>query len=1194
MLGNITNGIFVPSNSQTRFRKKSMFQALTKTMNPNPGSGSGDQHVAGPHHSVGTDQPSNNSSVEASNWKVLQDSRSQRPGRRRRVKRLELIEMFITDNLDDTKENFDTKFKRLLKAVPSDCPAPSYDEFFIYFFLGSILTIPDTLIGKIGIKSLYFSLHFTDKRDKIAKLVFEIEKKGDKNRQLLLRTVICNNSKGVSSESYYSDDNIQEIIGKLNPADRASYNVDARIFHLILGKDARKIETLRDEKTEQTLTQALQMIPENDSSTDYSAEFTRVDLQSEKDSLILDEALEKLSQEVATVEEGVKELLSKLIEVCETNERHFPRVAGRSDTDHRCYKESRFHGFIYGALVLNFNSKYHLNCYVERASGRGGGADLTLISRKDNYKNRNLDAVPVIIELKADQSASRDGLPEVKRNVFSNVRTFSNYAIISCASYWSTEGKEKEISKNNFAVLQTKDKLVSRICEISVPQGLLKLISENYNEPDHLKFSNLIEEELERLHHSIPSMEKISGSPNYLSRLILGEFLTIHNGWKKFAFVYNDKKISESVTSFLLQQNGDIIILNIIELELKDEKIKKNKKKSNKNEEEQEQNFESKFEFIRTIPIIDDRINVERTNRICQIDIGINPTQTKRFSYEESTKKKYLQRLEIKIMDFDTYQEKEKHFGNHAEVKCINYLNSDEMGDLKIVTDGKLLETLGELNALIAPDVRKKSIANNNLVAVIHGLFIGGKNIFQRSDKVFKILAKTSIAYKKDLDLAVIIGDKIRSTSNEIQAIVTCTSKPDELTRLGLTSLTQKLRATVQLVNFNKDESISIENIHIPIDHQSICEADTKIDFMDAIQDGNTRELKDLLDHPTSRKEIRDNKDLYEQGLELAIKCENIQILHLLWQNAVINEDQRTVLLRNILRFVVEKGDLYSIGYFLEQGAVINDLDGDFLYSLRRQDNWNETVKFLISKRIDDKIIRNCFALAVEYEEIDTLKWLLENAINQDQKTNVLNDYYGNDRLTPIHVAVETGDVDLVEYFIQQGADVNYLGESFLYSLTRRTDLHWEEMVKFLISKGVHPDAIMSSKGRTLLHKCMLEENDLTEFLIEKGADVKFTDRKGRTPLDYAAYRTDYNTDSDIEEMLSEESSSENSNDDEESENEAEAETEDNDDSEDWFARLYIDGRETPAGTISSNSSLSDKNDDLDFSPSSISDDGSE
>ncbi|XP_023931844.1 inversin-like [Lingula anatina] len=103
--------------------------------------------------------------------------------------------------------------------------------------------------------------------------------------------------------------------------------------------------------------------------------------------------------------------------------------------------------------------------------------------------------------------------------------------------------------------------------------------------------------------------------------------------------------------------------------------------------------------------------------------------------------------------------------------------------------------------------------------------------------------------------------------------------------------------------------------------------------------------------------------------------------------------------------------------------------------------------------------------------------------------------------LTPLHLAAQTSNADMVKLFLDSGADVN--AEDWGGS----TLLHWaedgghEDIVKLHLERGADPN-ITNEGGRTPLHEAMRQgPGDIVKLLLEHGADPNITDEWGRTPL---------------------------------------------------------------------------------------------
>ncbi len=103
---------------------------------------------------------------------------------------------------------------------------------------------------------------------------------------------------------------------------------------------------------------------------------------------------------------------------------------------------------------------------------------------------------------------------------------------------------------------------------------------------------------------------------------------------------------------------------------------------------------------------------------------------------------------------------------------------------------------------------------------------------------------------------------------------------------------------------------------------------------------------------------------------------------------------------------------------------------------------------------------------------------------------------------TPLHRAVEWGDVALAELLIAKGADINAKANGGW------TPLHsaaWEgqrEIAEVLIANGAAINAKETECGRTPLHwAALMGHKEVVEVLIAKGADINAKDNGGVTVL---------------------------------------------------------------------------------------------
>ncbi|KAA1187232.1 ankyrin repeat domain-containing protein [Paenibacillus sp. B2(2019)] len=136
---------------------------------------------------------------------------------------------------------------------------------------------------------------------------------------------------------------------------------------------------------------------------------------------------------------------------------------------------------------------------------------------------------------------------------------------------------------------------------------------------------------------------------------------------------------------------------------------------------------------------------------------------------------------------------------------------------------------------------------------------------------------------------------------------------------------------------------------------------------------------------------------------------------------------------------------------------------------------------------------------AVEEDEFKKVKKILQ----ADPTLITGKDDY---EFSVLHGAVMTENTKMVEFLLDQGADVNALNDEGI------TPIHialYPDVVTCLLNRGAEINK-KSSDGSTPLHTQIAdgeERLDVVGMLLAKGADKSIKDNDGQTPLDIARAR---------------------------------------------------------------------------------------
>jgi ankyrin repeat protein len=134
----------------------------------------------------------------------------------------------------------------------------------------------------------------------------------------------------------------------------------------------------------------------------------------------------------------------------------------------------------------------------------------------------------------------------------------------------------------------------------------------------------------------------------------------------------------------------------------------------------------------------------------------------------------------------------------------------------------------------------------------------------------------------------------------------------------------------------------------------------------------------------------------------------------------------------------------------------------------------------------------------------------VQNFVNHGADIN-LPDEKGN---LPMHFAAVFGQVAIVRYLLDLGADINHqngYGETALFWATSRSFFQ-AEVARLLLDRGADIHLQTNDDGYPVLHgaarrsgRSGAEAAENIQLLLDRGADMNLQDKQGDTPLHHAA-----------------------------------------------------------------------------------------
>ena len=251
-----------------------------------------------------------------------------------------------------------------------------------------------------------------------------------------------------------------------------------------------------------------------------------------------------------------------------------------------------------------------------------------------------------------------------------------------------------------------------------------------------------------------------------------------------------------------------------------------------------------------------------------------------------------------------------------------------------------------------------------------------------------------------------------------------------------------------------------------------------------------------------------------------------------------MNSDADTPFVRAAL-----KCDRNLVNFYEDKGFDINVKDKSGRSLLHRAVCWSSTISYLLKKGLDpnakdnsgltvlhsyvlsagtdlkvpkllveygadvnaaDKYGNTPLCGALQYDKLETAKFLIEKGADVNAGT------YGSRKNGPIHLA--KGNIDIVVLLVNHGADVHVLNQkqqNVIHSLANSSSGGTDDAatLDFFLKSGVDINAKDIDQKTPVFYCIDKGRIDLLEILIEKGANIQTADKRGQTPLWYAAVK---------------------------------------------------------------------------------------
>jgi len=241
--------------------------------------------------------------------------------------------------------------------------------------------------------------------------------------------------------------------------------------------------------------------------------------------------------------------------------------------------------------------------------------------------------------------------------------------------------------------------------------------------------------------------------------------------------------------------------------------------------------------------------------------------------------------------------------------------------------------------------------------------------------------------------------------------------------------------------------------------------------------------------------------------LNIAINNENLNFVKM-FIDAGININDRSNGDDPPLVLAIKNENLKIIKYLIDHGAnlKVRDKSGNTLLKLAIYYCNIDILNYLLSKNIELDINTKYYTpltYAITKKNLEIVKCLIENNTNPNNNMMMYINLKIKDT-TPLIMAIELGDISMVKYLVEHGADIHQQNKNIIYShpffhAIKKSNLN---ILQYLIEVGGETTfSEMNKKCSFLNYAIENSSSEIIQYLVKQKVDLNKKNEKGKTPL---------------------------------------------------------------------------------------------